>query len=60
MLVLAAEPARRGSFVLEGSALVGLGCPAEGADARGNRLSRGSPRYGHLTLRRRKPPVNRG
>jgi len=59
MMVPVTEPARCGSFMLEGSALVGLGRPAEGADAGGNRLSGGRPRDGHLALRR-KPPVNRG
>jgi hypothetical protein len=38
MLVLVSEPGRCGSFVLQGSTLVGLGSPAEGADAGGDRL----------------------
>jgi hypothetical protein len=59
MLVLVTEPARCGSFMLEGSALMGLGRPAEGADGGGNCLLCGNPRGGHLALCRRKPLVNR-
>ena len=60
MLGFVTEPALYGSFMLEGSALVGLGRPSEGADAGGNRLFGGSLRDSHLALRRRKPPVNCG
>ena len=60
VLVRVAQPGRSGSLVLEGSMLVGLGCPAEGAYAGGNRLFDGSLRGGHLALRRRKPLADRG
>lgn len=39
-------------FMLEGSMLVGLGCPAEGADAGGSRFFHGSLRRGPTALRR--------
>jgi hypothetical protein len=57
MLALVTEPARYGSFMLKGSALMGLGRPAEGADAGGHRRLCGSPRDAHLAVRRREPPV---
>jgi hypothetical protein len=41
--------------MLDGSTLVGLGCPAEGVDAGGNRPFGGSLRGSHMALRRRKP-----
>lgn len=41
--------------MLDGSTLVGFCCPAEGVDAGGNRPFGGSPRGGHMALRRRKP-----
>jgi hypothetical protein len=55
MLVLIAEPGCCGPFVLEGSVLMGAGCPAEGADAGGNRPLCGGLGGGQMALRRGEP-----
>jgi hypothetical protein len=52
VLVLVAEPGCCGSFVLQGSLLVGVGCPPEGADAGSNRPFCGCLRCGQVALRR--------
>jgi hypothetical protein len=56
-LVLARAAGRgfRGSVVLAGDALVGLGCPAEGVDAGRNSVLRIGLRGGHMPLRRGQP-----
>jgi hypothetical protein len=52
VLVLIAESGCCGSFVLDGTVLVGEGCPAEGAGAGSNRPFCGSLRGGQMAFRR--------
>jgi len=60
MLALIAESGGRGSFVLEGRVLVGIGGPAEGADAGRDRPVRGRLRGGQMALRHAQPLPDRG
>ena len=59
-LVLVTEPSCRGSFILEGGMLVGLGCPAERADTGSDRLFCGRLRCRRLALRRGSPLADGG
>ena len=60
VLVLVAKSGRGSPLVPDGGALMGLGCPAEGADAGGHRMFRGSLRGGHPVLRPGRPRGGRG
>lgn len=55
MLVLITEPGCRGSFVLDSSVFVGVGGPAEGADAGSKRPLCGGLRGGQMASRRGEP-----
>ena len=60
VLVPVPPPGRYGLFMQEGNTLVSHSRLAESAGAGGNRLCGGSPRDGHLALRRRKPLADCG
>jgi hypothetical protein len=51
VLVRVTDSGHRCSLMLQGGTLMGLGCPAEGADTGDNRLLGGSPRVNQMTLR---------
>jgi hypothetical protein len=60
VLVFVTRLGRRGSFVVQGRALVGQGRPPERVDAGGDRLACGSLRGGQMALSRFGPLARRG